>query len=50
MIISVKLDEAYTRTPLDSGLLTDDELAMGPETWTGWPDPFPEWVFAANGA
>ncbi|TVQ77650.1 MAG: cobalamin biosynthesis protein CobW, partial [Phycisphaeraceae bacterium] len=45
VMIGVKLDETYTRLLLDSCLLTDDELAMGPEGWSEWPDPFPEWVF-----
>lgn len=46
-MIGVKLDEAYTRALLDGCLLTEEELSMGPESWTGWPDPFPEWVFTA---
>ena len=45
VMIGVNLDEAYTRTLLDSCLLTDEEFAMGPEAWSVWPDPFPEWVF-----
>ncbi|MEM9166841.1 MAG: zinc metallochaperone GTPase ZigA [Planctomycetota bacterium] len=47
VMIGVKLDEAYTRTLLDSCLLTDEELAMGPEAWSAWSDPFPEWQFTA---
>ena len=46
VMIGVELDEAYTRYLLDSCLLTDEELAMGPERWSAWPDPFPEWAFA----
>jgi len=49
VMIGINLDEAYTRSLLDSCLLTDEELAMGPETWTEWVDPFPEWVFQAEG-
>ncbi|MEN1705835.1 MAG: GTP-binding protein, partial [Planctomycetota bacterium] len=45
VMIGVNLDESYTRTLLDSCLLTDEEFAMGPEAWSAWPDPFPEWVF-----
>ena len=45
VMIGVMLDEAYTRGLLNSCLLTDEELAMGPEVWNEWPDPFPEWVF-----
>ena len=45
VMIGITLDEAYTRSLLDSCLITDQELAMGAETWSAWPDPFPEWVF-----
>ena len=45
VMIGVKLDEAYTRSLLDSCLLTDEELAMGADALAAWPDPFPEWVF-----
>ena len=44
-MIGVDLDEAYTRSLLESCRLTDDELAMGPIVWEAWPDPFPEWAF-----
>ncbi len=49
VMIGVKLDEAHTRSLLDSYLLTDEELAMGPHAWAAWPDPFPEWVFQTAG-
>jgi len=29
---------------LDTCLLTDAELAMGPEVWRTWPDPFTPWL------
>jgi len=45
VIIGVELDEARARSLLDSCLLTDEELDMGREVWSAWPDPFPEWVF-----
>ncbi|MEM9064113.1 MAG: zinc metallochaperone GTPase ZigA [Planctomycetota bacterium] len=45
VMIGVDLDQAYTRYLLDSCLLTDEELQMGPAAWASWPDPFPEWVF-----
>lgn len=48
VMIGVKLDEAYTRSLLSSCLLTDEELAMGPDAWAAWPDPFPEWAFAGG--
>lgn len=47
VMIGVQLDEAYTRALLEGCLLTDEELAMGPEVWAAWPDPFPEWEFEA---
>lgn len=28
---------------LETSLLTDDEMAAGPEHWSRLPDPFPEW-------
>ncbi|MEM0984220.1 MAG: GTP-binding protein [Planctomycetota bacterium] len=45
VMIGVHLDEPYTRSLLDSCLLTDEELDMGPEVWNMWQDPFPEWAF-----
>ncbi|MEM7755498.1 MAG: zinc metallochaperone GTPase ZigA [Planctomycetota bacterium] len=48
VMIGVNLDEGYTRSLLDSCLLTDDELATGPETWAEWADPFPEWMFTVG--
>ncbi|WHT19377.1 GTP-binding protein [Crossiella sp. CA-258035] len=34
-------DEPYHR--LDPALLTDEELAAGPEAWRALPDPLPQW-------
>jgi len=34
---------------LDACLLTDDELELGPETWTLFSDPFPEWIDSREG-
>jgi G3E family GTPase len=45
VMIGIKLDEAHTRALLDSCLLTDEELTLGPEAWDAWLDPFPEWAF-----
>ena len=47
-MIGVKLDEAHTRSLLDDCLITEAELAMGPDAWAGWPDPFPRWALAAT--
>ncbi|MEM7754404.1 MAG: zinc metallochaperone GTPase ZigA [Planctomycetota bacterium] len=49
VMIGVELDESYTRALLDSCLLTDEEIALGPDAWAAWPDPFPQWVFEAEG-
>ncbi len=48
VMIGVSLDESFTRSLLDSCLLTEEEIAMGPEAWSAWPDPFPEWVFQST--
>lgn len=50
VMIGVKLDQVQTKALLDSCLLTDEELAMGPQVWAQWPDPFPQWAFASSGA
>ncbi|KAF1711313.1 hypothetical protein CSC70_05215 [Pseudoxanthomonas kalamensis DSM 18571] len=42
-IIGVGLDEARTRAELEACLLTDEEMALGPDGWLGLPDPFPTW-------
>jgi hypothetical protein len=31
------------REQLDTALLTDDEMAAGPEAWHEMPDPLPKW-------
>ena len=36
-------DSAAVRGQLDASLLTDSEMADGPDSWTGLPDPFPSW-------
>ena len=45
VMIGIGLDEAYARTLLDDCLLSDEELAAGPDAWSRWTDPFPEWMF-----
>ena len=45
VMIGVNLDESHTRGLLESCLLTDEELASGPDGWSMWSDPFPEWIF-----
>jgi hypothetical protein len=41
VVIGRDIDEQALRYALDDCLLTDDELALGPEGWRGLPDPFP---------
>ena len=41
--IGQAMDEATIRAGLDACLLTDDELAAGPEAWAAFEDPFPVW-------
>lgn len=45
VIIGVSLDKDHATALLDLCLLTDEELAQGPEQWANWADPFPEWIF-----
>jgi G3E family GTPase len=42
-LIGIGLDEARVRAELESCLLTDEEMAMGPDAWLDLPDPFPAW-------
>mgnify|MGYP005850737777 CR=1 FL=1 len=43
VFIGAGMDQDVIREALDSSLLTDDEMAAGPEHWRYLPDPFPEW-------
>ncbi|OAT66959.1 cobalamin biosynthesis protein CobW [Mycobacteroides immunogenum] len=43
VFIGVRLDRPRVQHLLDSAVLTDDELAGGPETWLNFPDPLPAW-------
>ncbi|MEW8627174.1 MAG: zinc metallochaperone GTPase ZigA [Candidatus Thiodiazotropha sp.] len=43
VFIGQHLDPDQTRATLDQCLLTDIELAAGPETWKTYDDPFPQW-------
>jgi hypothetical protein len=35
------MNQAQLRELLDAALLTDEEMAQGPEQWRAFPDPFP---------
>lgn len=43
VFIGIDLDAAHLRGVLDTCLLTDVELAAGPEAWRGYADAFPRW-------
>jgi len=43
VFIGIDMDEAALRHKLDAALLTDDEMALGPEKWVAFPDPFQPW-------
>ena len=45
-VIGIGMDEPALRAMFDQALLTDRELALGPDRWAGFPDPFPEWRLA----
>ena len=43
VLIGIDMDEAALRARLDHCLLTDDEMACGPEVWITWSTPFADW-------
>jgi hypothetical protein len=43
VFLGADLDEERLRELLDSALLTESELALGPDAWARWEDPFPDW-------
>jgi G3E family GTPase len=48
VFIGQNLEPGRTREMLDSCLLNDDEMALGPDKWKALEDPFPAW-FAEPG-
>ncbi|MDX8140624.1 GTP-binding protein [Lentzea sp. BCCO 10_0061] len=46
VFIGVDLDVTEPAQRLDPALLTDSELAAGPEVWRTFADPLPEWDFS----
>lgn len=44
VFIGIAMDEAAFRARLDDCLLSDEEIAQGPDAWMGMPDPFPTWA------
>jgi len=43
VLIGLDLDRPALEACLDECLLTDAELAAGPDAWAAYPDPFPAW-------
>lgn len=43
VFLGADLDESKLRSQLDAALLTEQELALGPDAWASWEDPFPDW-------
>jgi len=43
VLIGMDMDETLLRTRLDGCLLTDQEMALGPQAWMRWPNPFADW-------
>jgi hypothetical protein len=43
VFIGIEMDEARLRNQLEHALLTDEEMAQGPENWAEYPDPFEPW-------
>jgi G3E family GTPase len=48
VMIGQSMDEAALRAGLDACLLTDNEMAAGPQGWSAFSDPFGEWVIVAE--
>jgi G3E family GTPase len=42
-IMALDVDRASLDSTLDACLLTDAEMAQGPESWKKFPDPLPSW-------
>jgi len=43
VLIGIAMDEARLRAHFDACLLTDAEMAAGPNGWMAWGNPFEEW-------
>jgi hypothetical protein len=39
VLIGINMDQHALRQAFDACLLTDDELAAGPQAWANYPDP-----------
>jgi G3E family GTPase len=43
VLIGMDMDEAALRARFDACLLSDEEMASSPSTWTTWTNPFSDW-------
>ncbi|MRS18258.1 GTP-binding protein [Enterobacteriaceae bacterium RIT692] len=43
VFIGIDMDETALRNKLQQALLTDEEMALGPDNWAEFPDPFQPW-------
>lgn len=48
VFIGVEMERAEIEESLNTCLLTDEEMALGPAGWAQWSDPFGEWVNAED--
>ncbi len=48
VFIGIGMDEDALRQRLDACLLNDEEMAMGPDGWASFEDPFPRWELVAD--
>jgi len=45
VVIGIDVDREWFEQCMNACLLTDDELAQGPDAWAALPDPFGAWVY-----
>ena len=50
VFIGMEMNEGRLRAQLDAALLTDREMAEGPQRWTGYEDPFDPWFEESSDA
>jgi len=50
VLIGIDMDEIALRARLDACLLNDAEMALGPQAWPRFKDPFSAWDHDAQDA